>query len=338
MNTIYCNLLQSGTIESLNILVNDEVLLVMIKPKYWALFAILPLFVGIMIGVSIQTSQAQLDEQRLGASLSPKSYGSATAGIVCGDRLCNEVTPAAPMPIVMSVIEDSMPDYMPSLGFKSLSKFLGDTSNTYTVEFTVTAAERNLKSIKIICKTDVETIETEVSNLSALETTTNVLRIRAMDPASITGEIISFQIARGASAIPFDPMSKDAPGHAGIRAEGTTPELSTRGVQAVPEDVPSLTLKQMQLQDMSGDEPQVSTKGFVAKGPLADAETFRAVYTVANVGGGDVQNVAIVVSSDVETVSATLQGFLDPKHSTIAVMIKAYDPFSITAKIVSFES
>ena len=310
----------------------------MIKTKYLALLAILPLFAGIMIGVSIQISAAQLDEPRLGASLSPKSYGSAAAGIVCGDRLCSDSTPVAPMPIAIRVIENKMPDFMPSLGFKSLSMFEGDSSNTYAVEFTVTAAERNLKSIKIICKTDVETIETEVSNLSALETTTNVIRIRAMDPASITGEIISFQIARGASAIPFDPMSKDAPGHAGIRAEGTTPEQSTRGVQAVPEDVPSLTLKQMQLQDMSGDEPQVSTKGLVAKDPLADAETFRAIYTVANVGGGDVQNVAILVSSDAETVSALLQGFLDPKHSTIAVMIKAYDPFSITAKIVSFES
>ncbi len=89
---------------------------------------------------------------------------------------------------------------------------------------------------------------------------------------------------------------------------------------------------------MSGDEPPVSTKGFVPKDPLADAELFRVVYTVQNVGGGDVQNVAIIVTSDAETVSAQLQGALDPKHSTITVMIKAYDYSSITAEIVSFES
>ncbi len=89
---------------------------------------------------------------------------------------------------------------------------------------------------------------------------------------------------------------------------------------------------------MSGDEPSVSTKGFVPKDPLADAELFRVVYTIVNVGGGDVQNVSIIVTSDAETVSAQLQGSLDPKHSTITVMINAYDYSSITAEIVSFGS
>ncbi len=68
----------------------------MTKTKYLALLVSLPLFVGIMIGMSIQISAAQLDEPRLGAAVPPKSYGSATAGIVCGDRLCSDSTPAAP--------------------------------------------------------------------------------------------------------------------------------------------------------------------------------------------------------------------------------------------------
>jgi len=306
---------------------------VMIKMKYWALFAILPLFVGIIIGISIQTSQAQLDEPRLGAALPGKSYGAATAGIVCGDRLCSESTPVAPMPKVIRVVKDSMPDFMPSLGFKSLSKFAGDSSNTYAVEFTVTAAEKDLMNIKIICKSDVETIATDVSRLSGLSTTTNVVRIKAMDPASITGEIISFQIARGAA--PASPF-----GDRFIPGETAEPSIKEQQrALAIPEaEQPSLTIKQMELRDMSGEEPSVSTKGFVPKDPLADAELFRTVYTIQNVGGGDVSNVVIVVSSDAETVSAQLQGSLDPKHSTITVMIKAYDYESITAEIVSFES
>jgi len=154
---------------------------VMTKMKYWALLAILPLFVGIIIGISIQTSDAQLTDPRPGAQ-TPGSFGAATKGIVCGDRLCSESTPAAPMPIRLVVQEESMPDFMPSLGFKSLSKFAGDSSNTYAVEFTVTAAEKDLMNIKIICKSDVETIATEVSYLSALSTTTNVVRIKVMDP------------------------------------------------------------------------------------------------------------------------------------------------------------
>jgi len=309
----------------------------MTKMKYWALLAILPLFVGIIIGISIQTSQAQLTDPRPGAQ-TPGSFGAATAGIVCGDRLCSESTPVAPMPPVIRIQQESMPDFMPSLGFKSLSKFAGDSSNTYAIEFTVTAAEKGLMNIKIICKSDVETIATDVSALSALTTTTNVIRIKAMDPDSITGEIISFQIARGAKGIPFDIAPKVAPGHAGVAGLGETPGPSIKA-QPVPEaEQPSLTIKQMELRDMTGSEPSVSTKGFVPMDPLAEAELFRVVYTVQNVGGGDVQNVAIVVSSDAETVSALLQGSLDPKHSTITVMIKAHDYLSITAEIVSFES
>jgi len=317
---------------------------VMIKIKYWALLAILPLFVGIIIGMSIQTTGAQLTDPRSGAQ-APQQFGAATAGIVCGDRLCSESTPAAPMPPVIRIQEESMPDFMPSLGFKSLSKFAGDSSNTYAVEFTVTAAEKDLSNIKIICKSDVETIATEVSYLSALSTTTNVVRIKVMDPDSITGEIISFQIARGAPpSSPFgdrfipEVTDEEKPKRQSFPiAEPVEPSIKAR---AVPEaEQPSLTLEQLELRDMSGDEPSVSIgEGVVPKDPLADAELFRVVYTIQNVGGGDVQNVAILVSSDAETVSAKLQGFLDPKHSTITVMIKAYDYESITAEIVSFES
>jgi len=166
----------------------------MTKTKYLALLVSLPLFVGIMIGMSIQISAAQLDEPRLGAAVPPKSYGSATAGIVCGDRLCSDSTPAAPMPPTVRVIEDTMPEYMPTLGFVSMNKFSGDSPNTYAVVFTVTAGQANLENIIILCKTDVDTLETGVTSLAALTTTKNMVRINAMDPASISGEIISFQI------------------------------------------------------------------------------------------------------------------------------------------------
>ena len=165
----------------------------MTKTKYLALLVSLPLFAGILIGLSIQVSDAQLDEPRPGAQ-TPKSYGAATSGIVCGDRLCSDSTPAAPMPPTVRVIEDTMPEYMPSLGFVSMNKFSGDSPNTYAVVFTVTAGQANLENIKIFCNTDVDTLETEVTSLFALTTTTNMVRIKAMDPTSITGEIISFQI------------------------------------------------------------------------------------------------------------------------------------------------
>ena len=55
-------------------------------------------FVGLIAGISIatiDTATAQMlnpthpDVTRL----SPKSFGAATAGIVCGDRLCNDPSP-----------------------------------------------------------------------------------------------------------------------------------------------------------------------------------------------------------------------------------------------------
>jgi len=161
--------------------------------KYLALLAILPIFAAIIVASNIGTSDAAVAKGSPGA-VDPKSYGSATAGIVCGDRLCDEATPTAPMPPVINVQEGSMPDFMPSLGFVSVSKFSGDSPNTYAVVFSVTAGKENLENIKIFCKTDVDTLETEVLSLTALTTSKNMVRIQAMDPASITGEIISFQI------------------------------------------------------------------------------------------------------------------------------------------------
>ncbi len=166
----------------------------MTQMKYLALLAILPIFAAIIVASNISTSDAAIAQGKPGALSGPGSFGSATAGIVCGDRLCNEATPTAPMPPVMNVQEGSMPDFMPSLGFVSVSKFSGSSPNTYAVVFTVTAGQENLENIKIFCETDVDTLETEVLSLTALTTATNMVRIQAMDPASITGKIISFGI------------------------------------------------------------------------------------------------------------------------------------------------
>jgi len=158
-----------------------------------ALLAILPIFVAIIVANNIGTSDA-IEAIGSPGAVAPKSYGSATEGIVCGDRLCSESTPAAPMPPVMRVQEESMPEFMPTLRFVNVYNFSGDSPNTYAVVFTVTSGKANLENIKILCKTDVDILETEVSSLTALTTTKNMVRIKAMDPTSIRGEIISFQI------------------------------------------------------------------------------------------------------------------------------------------------
>ena len=289
----------------------------MIKTKYWALLVILPIFAALIVANKIGTSDAVVAKGSPG-TLAPGSFGAATAGIVCGDRLCSESTPVAPMPMAISVIEeDDMPDYMPSLGLKSISKFMSDAKNTYVVEFTVTAAEKNLENITITCTTDVETIETTITRLPALTSTTNVVRILAMDPASITGGIISFQIAEGVEDfIAFETLKELA----------KVPGLPTA----------ELSLAQA-LEPTETATTEIPTKGFVPMSPEDAATTYRVVYRVSNALDSNVLDVMILVSSDVETVVGDLQGYLEIKRSAISVLIKAFDPASITAEIIGFD-
>jgi len=291
----------------------------MTKMKYWTLLVILPIFAAIIVANNIGTSDAVVAKGSPG-TLAPGSFGSATAGIVCGDRLCSESTPVAPMPMAISVIEeDDMPDYMPSLGLKSISKFMSDAKNTYVVEFTVTAAEKNLENITITCTTDVETIETTISRLPALTSTTNVVRILAMDPASVTGEIISFQIAEGAGDfIAFETLKELA---------------------KVPEQpIAELSLEQALDPLETSAIPGESVTKFDPKSPEETAPTYRVVYRVSNALDTNVRDVMILVSSDIETVVGDLQGDLEIKRSAISVMIKAFDPATITAEIIGYDT
>ena len=166
----------------------------MIKTKYWALLVIVPLFVGILIGMSVQTHDAEAIKAEGTGLSSPKSYGSATAGIVCGDRLCSEINlPYASMPL--EVIEADMPSYMPTLDFKETYGFHNDADDTWSIRFGFTAGDRDLKNIIIQCKSDVFEHEIVIESLKAFESSVGFSRIKAMDPASITGSIVSFELA-----------------------------------------------------------------------------------------------------------------------------------------------
>ena len=58
------------------------------KMKYIGLFAILPLVMVALAPELVNDAFAQPAQGSPG-QLSPKSYGSATADIVCGDKLCS---------------------------------------------------------------------------------------------------------------------------------------------------------------------------------------------------------------------------------------------------------
>lgn len=172
------------------------------KVKTIFLLAIIPMFFGVMIGMSINTSEAQMlkptnpEIQRL----SPKSFGTATAGIVCGAELCNQ-----PEPVIdieendQVIVSDTYPEYMPTLTLNSINKFRPSTQNqaaiTHTIAYSMTAGEMNLENIQIEVSSDIEEEDYQVGSLTSMKTSKNTARIKALDADSIVIEVTGFTIA-----------------------------------------------------------------------------------------------------------------------------------------------
>ncbi|MFQ5781877.1 MAG: hypothetical protein ACE5GR_02330 [Nitrosopumilus sp.] len=98
-----------------------------------------------------------------------------------------------------------------------------------------------------------------------------------------------------------------------------------------------LSLKQVTEPEQSSEVSVKTTKGYVPKRSDSDAITYRVIYRVQNDGTTDVKNVMISVHSDTETADGKLSGWLDARHSSITVLVKAVDPTLIDAKIVGYE-
>ncbi len=88
-----------------------------------------------------------------------------------------------------------MPSYMPTLDFKEMYVFKRDARNTYAIMFGVTAGDQDLENIIIQCKSDVYAHEIVIDSLKAFESTTGMSRVKALNPTSITGEIVAFELA-----------------------------------------------------------------------------------------------------------------------------------------------
>ncbi len=153
----------------------------MIKTKHWVLLATVPLFIGILIGMSVQTIEAQLDDVREQSKAAlEERYPS----------------PSATKPTVLNVLTEDMPSYMPSLEFIDMYTFDRMQRDTYAVMFTVTAGDQDLENTIIEVKSDVFVHEITINSLKAFESAVGFARIKAMDPASITGELVAFELAR----------------------------------------------------------------------------------------------------------------------------------------------
>ena len=168
--------------------------------KTIAVLAILPMLFGFMLGISVQASEAQmsggLTEKRIGPQ-SPKSFGAATANIVCGDQLCNEpVTEINIEDSDVTIAEDS--DYTPTLTLNDANMrrpSSAATAQVVTVQYSVTCGEIDLQNITIEVSSDMEQEDYMVGSCTSLKTSENVARIRAADPDSIHIELTGYQLA-----------------------------------------------------------------------------------------------------------------------------------------------
>jgi len=162
---------------------------------------------GIMIGLGIQTTEAQLTDPRLGAH-TPKSFGSATSGIICGDRLCSE--PQQIMDIeethIIGEIDRNDPA-APHTELIQIASYKASTNKqdaiTYKITYRLTGGQHDLKDIQIRAVTDMGVWDFEISSLNALSSSVNVARVKALDPDSITGEIVGYTVTGGT-----DPTGK----------------------------------------------------------------------------------------------------------------------------------
>ena len=169
-----------------------------------------------------------------------------------------------------------------------------------------------------------------------------LLAILSLVTVSLSGSFLNEAEARGVvvtSSIEDDRFK----GHSGDSAAAQTPEPSVKAQQVAQAETEavSLSLEEFEFDgkstNVSNDAPTQNTSRFEPRADDYSLETFEAIYTLVKSGDGDVRNIEIMVSSDTETVSAQLLGELDAKHSVIAVEIKAVDPASISAEIISFE-
>jgi len=167
-----------------------------------AAVAVLPLFIGLMIGMSVEAIDAQvgsgLTDKRIGAK-TPKNYGAMTSGIVCGDRLCGDATPS------MDIEEHNEITYLdehdpetPTTKLIDIRKYKPSSNKadaiTYIITYSITAGTERLENIQVHVRTDVQEDTYTIGSLDALKSSVNVIRVKALDPDSIDGGIVSYSV------------------------------------------------------------------------------------------------------------------------------------------------
>ena len=166
--------------------------------KIAALAGVLAIVAGISLATVEQATAQMLNPTHPDVSrLSPKSFGAATAGIVCGDRLCSEPQPDFDIEqdTPIGLVDDDA--HTPSISNISIDRLRPSSSQdniSYRITFTVTSGDIDLRNIELEVQSDIDRTEFEISSLNALKSSVNVIRIKAIDPDSINGGITGYSM------------------------------------------------------------------------------------------------------------------------------------------------
>jgi len=172
--------------------------------KTFAALSLVPLFIGVVIGYGINISEAQvggnpLTDRVIGAQ-SPGQFGSATAGIVCGDRLCNAATPAFDVEETHDItFVDEWDENTPTAKLISIQKIRESTNKqdsiVHIITFSVTAGKTNLENIGLHVSSDTDSSDFNIKSLQSFKSSVNVIRVMALDADSIDGGITGYTLA-----------------------------------------------------------------------------------------------------------------------------------------------
>jgi len=153
---------------------------------------------AIIAGLSVAMNLEKVDAAP-GAGVPVKQFGAKTAGIVCGDRLCSEPQSLIDIEEEHNIIDlKGDTDTAPTAKLISIHKYKAGPNQqgeiSYKITFSVTAGTANLKDILIHAQSDLGDFDYKISSISSLKSSVQVIRIMAVDPDSITGEIIGYTI------------------------------------------------------------------------------------------------------------------------------------------------
>lgn len=166
------------------------------KIKYVTILATIPLLL-----VAFSANPTLIQDAAATAIQTANQYGLATQGVVCGDHLCNEhKTVSAVSPD--NVIADApvYHEHSAKIVIEQVNNFRGSDPTAYVVTMKITAGNANLEDIQIVVQSDSDTVSSEVGGLFARDDTTNVARIHADDPSTITASVTSYQKSQQGTA------------------------------------------------------------------------------------------------------------------------------------------